>query len=86
MTLEEAKDNNQKDMSRIEKALDTLREHFDTVQIFTTKHGCTNGDGIGTISFRKGFGNYYARYGQVQQWLIKENKSVEIEVMEENEL
>ncbi len=51
--------------ARCEVALSTLREHFDTAIIFVTRH-----DGPeGTLQQRVGFGNYFARRGQVQEWL-----------------
>ena len=48
-----------------------LAEHFDTVQVFCTKK-C---DGSrGTIRFHEGAGNYYARFGQARQWIIREEE------------
>lgn len=48
----------EQDMARVQKALDLLSEHFDTVQIFVTRHE----DG-GTRAANLGSGNWYARYG-----------------------
>ena len=53
------------DVKRVEECLRHLGEHFDTVQIFTTRH--EEGD---TKSVQKGVGNWYARYGQVRQWVV----------------
>ena len=47
-----------------------LMEHFDCVQIFASKH---KGEQVGTITYNFGAGNYFARYGQVQQWVDEEN-------------
>lgn len=42
-----------------------IGEHFDTVQIFCTKETDT-----GTRSKNYGVGNWYARYGQVRDWVL----------------
>lgn len=62
------------DEQYLDKALDVLREHFDTVQIFATRHEASQN---GTLHFDCGFGNYYARIGQLDIWLReqKENSS-----------
>lgn len=59
------------DMRRIDAAINLLSEHFETVQIFTTRH---EENAIGTVRACKGSGNYYARYGQVKQWVIQEER------------
>lgn len=41
---------------------------FDTVQIFCTKFKPGEGD---TMSYSDGYGNWYARYGQVGEWVNK---------------
>jgi hypothetical protein len=42
-----------------------LMRHFDSVQIFVTRQEpCKN-----TLAFSIGSGNWYARFGQVQEWL-----------------
>lgn len=43
-----------------------LTEHFDTVQIFVTRH---ESNAIGTVSCNFGTGNFFARFGQIQLWL-----------------
>jgi len=45
-------------------------EHFDTVQIFATRHLPDRNE---TTALDCGDGNYYARFGQVEQWLMIEN-------------
>lgn len=52
-----------------DKALEELGEHFDTVQIFATRH--ESGEEGGTINMAYGAGNWFARYGQIREWLIK---------------
>ena len=56
------------DLELLEAVIKTLIENsdFDTVQIFATKHH----GGDNTDSIASGTGNFYARKGQVSQWLI----------------
>lgn len=55
------------DIQRVDAALDVLRDHFDSVQIY-----CTRYDGAeGTTEIAKGTGNWFARLGQIREWLIK---------------
>lgn len=60
------------DNARLERACEALGEHFDSVQIFVTRHepGALNG----TIHANWGCGNFFTRYGVVRQWLIKEDE------------
>lgn len=52
----------------VNKAIDDLRLRFDTVQIFVTRqeHG---GRDANTVGGSYGYGNWYARYGQVINWV-----------------
>ena len=52
-------------VQRIEAALDTLREHFDSVLILATKR-C---DADSTSMFKNQCGNVYAHEGAVREWL-----------------
>ncbi len=58
-----------------------LRENFDTVQIFVTRHDGTKG----TFYACKGSGNWYARTGYVQAWLDKCNEQERMEVRPEDD-
>lgn len=58
------------DILLIEKALDGLVEHFDTVHIFCTR---SNPDET-TTTVGKGRGNWFARYGQIRHWLNREDE------------
>jgi hypothetical protein len=60
------------DVLKVQEHVDQLSEHFDTVQIFATR--CENGTLGGTVNVQVGAGNWFARYGQVQTWLVKENE------------
>lgn len=58
-----------RDMEMVKLACERLGEHFDTVHIFTTRHETGNEDG--TVNVTYGIGNWFARYGQVQEWIIR---------------
>jgi len=60
------------DVKMINKHLDTLIEHFDSVQIFATRQSSHND---GTVHINIGRGNYFARYGQIKEWIIVEEES-----------
>lgn len=57
------------DEKRIAEAMNTLSEHFDTVQIFVTRH--EPGALDGTIAACRGVGNWYARIGYVKEWILQ---------------
>lgn len=61
------------DLDRVEAALQTLSEHFDTVQIFCTRH--ESGEENGTVNVNRGMGNWFARYGQVMEWIVREEET-----------
>ncbi len=50
----------------IDDCMHRIREHVDTVQIFITLHG---DDGKETLTYDVGSGNFYARQGQVEEWV-----------------
>lgn len=60
------------DMAVLKSHAAQLGEHFDTVQIFVTRHDPSKDDG--TVSAFEGTGNWFARYGQVRNWLLKEER------------
>ena len=61
------------EMQRVEDAMNSLSEHYDTVQIFVTRYEPTIEGG--TVNASLGSGNWYARYGQVREWLIKSEEN-----------
>lgn len=73
-----ADDMSERDMARVDQALDLLREHFDTIQIFVSRN--ESGELDGTVTVHKGVGNWFARFGQVRAWMIKEEQSLRLEV------
>lgn len=62
-------DEKDEDLERVKKATEALGEHFDTVHIFCTRHEPGIEDGTINISWSEG--NWFARYGQIREWLIK---------------
>lgn len=65
------------ELAMIKLAVLKLMEHFDTVQIFTTRF--MNSD-EGTQGLQFGDGNWYARFGMVKTWLAKQDQGSRNEV------
>lgn len=65
----------ERDLDEAEKLLDEhvakLMEHWENVQIFCSR---TVDGGQFTCGVNRGAGNYYAREGQVRQWLTEEDE------------
>lgn len=65
----------------IQKALDTLAEHFDVAQIFVQAHrGEDNTDG-----YEVGFGNFFARQMQIYRWHEEQMCGGRVEAGEEED-
>lgn len=62
----------QPDVNMVKRHVEELGEHFDSVQIFATRH--EQGSLDGTVSIHIGTGNWFARYGQVTEWCIKQDE------------
>ncbi len=60
---------------------DQLSEHFDTVQIFATKY--EPGDDGFALSITEARGSWFARYGQVREWVVKIEERSRLDVHEE---
>jgi hypothetical protein len=70
------------DVKRVQDAIDTLGEWFDTVQIHVTRNtGEKDGN---TLSISRGTGNWFARYGQIHDWLIRQDAITADNAVEEN--
>ena len=61
----------------IEGALTTLGDHFDSVHIFCTRYEPETKVG-GTSAINKGVGNWFARYGQIREWLICQDEEARL--------
>lgn len=70
-------------MAMLQKHVQELGEHFDTVHIFITRH--EPGEARGTINASWASGNFFTRYGQIKHWLIKKEEETKIEVAEGEE-
>lgn len=56
------------DRELVTKHIRALMEHFDTVQIFVSRHMPAEEDG--TITLADGGGHWLARRGQVRDWQL----------------
>lgn len=68
----------------IERAVATLMEHFDSVQIVATKLTGT-GHQRGTQLYAHGSGCYYSRVGSVSEWLMRREEETRREVWSEDD-
>lgn len=50
----------------VKKAVQGLMMHFDTVQVFVSRHDAGSEQ---TVGCSIGEGNWYARFGQIHEWL-----------------
>lgn len=55
------------DLKQLQDRVAQLMEHFDSVTIFATRHDPLEG----TRSVIAGDGSWFARAGQVREWLLK---------------
>lgn len=60
------------DMAILRQHVSALAEHFDTVQVFCTRHDMAAGGEGGTVNCHLGSGNWFARFGHVRMWLNAE--------------
>lgn len=63
---EQEGDTHEQDLAKLKNAVARLMEHFDTVQIFVTRHTAN-----GTVNAHWGEGNWFARRGHVGDWITK---------------
>ena len=61
-------------MKLIEQTCSRLQEHFDSVQIFATKHDPTMSEG--TINWHYGSGNWFTRWGQIKDWISRKESEM----------
>lgn len=65
-------DQEQADMAIVQKQVDALGEHFDTVQIFVTRYESHKTGG--TMNINLGTGNWFTRFGQVKEWGVRQDE------------
>lgn len=74
MTKETISKMNDEILERIKAICTELYPNLDSIQIFITKHESNE---YGTTSLNWGLGNFYARYGQITQWLKTQDNFIE---------
>lgn len=68
-----------KDDDVVNNALDILRQRFATAKIFVQREVDTidmveTGSAVGDVRYGVyGYGNYYANYGVIRHWLLRED-------------
>lgn len=67
---------------QIDKALQNLREYFETVQILCTSLLPDDGK---TRFWQRGSGNWFARVGQIKDWIIRQDEESRCEVRREQQ-
>lgn len=75
-------DEKDRDVELLKKAAESLGEHFDSVQIFASRHEPETENG--TVSCNEGTGNWFARIGQVREWLIRRDEESKEAVRKED--
>lgn len=76
--MAEGKDNDDPDIDIVKKAVANLREFFDGVQIFANRFEMDGNSE--TTSVQYGDGNFFSRYGQVKEWVIKTEQGIKLSV------
>lgn len=71
------------DLAMLKESTEKLREHFDCVQLFVTRYE-PNQNG-GTTNIHYGSGNWFARYGQVGEWLVRADETTRIETRKKDD-
>ncbi len=71
---DELNNTKERDHAMLKRHVAQLAEHFETVQIFATRHSAEHD---GTVGAQWGEGNWYARYGQVKEWVVREERGFE---------
>ena len=65
-------------LSPLKKAIHDLGEHFESVHIFVSTH--QPAEVGGTVHACVGVGNWYARYGQICEWVIRTEEETKCSV------
>lgn len=71
----------ERDLEMVKDACNELGEHFDSVMILTTRYDPAAADG--TVNINYGCGNWFARYGQVREFLAKCEERTRVQVQKE---
>ena len=65
----------------VQRHIDQLLEHFDTVHVFCTRHEPDKG----TFNISRGDGNFFARFGQISEWITQSNEQTKMSVRTDEE-
>lgn len=71
------------DVQRVRRVAKELAEFFDAVQIFASRD--ESGEHEGTINIHIGTGNWFTRYGQVREWIVKTDELTRIATRQNEE-
>lgn len=71
------------DVIRVKNAALALGEHFDACQIFCSRH--EEGKHKGTVNVHIGVGNWFTRYGQIKDWIVKQDEFTRINSRQDEE-
>ncbi len=71
------------DLKWLNRIADTLDERFDSVVVLVTRRDITTK--CRTIHFSVARGNYYAKMGQIREYLAKEDEASRMEVRDEDD-
>lgn len=71
------------DLALVKRHVEELGEHFDAIQIFASRYEPALEDG--TVNVQMGTGNWFARYGHVRDWLIKEEEATRLKVRKDED-
>jgi hypothetical protein len=66
----------ERDTAVLKSHIARLMEHFDSVQIFVTRHENATGR---TCGKRRGDGNWYARFGTVREWVTQQEEQMRMD-------
>jgi hypothetical protein len=75
-------DDTDEGQAAVGEALNLLSRHYDCATIFVSRYDPTESN---THSGWRGFGNWFARFGQIREWLIKREAIARIEEEAETE-
>ncbi len=67
------------DLSRLDRCLAQLSDHWDSVQIIATRH-----NGTATIVADRGTGNWYSRFGATSEWVERQRATLHARVFHDD--
>lgn len=71
-----------RDMAILDKHCILLSEHFDNIQIIVTRR---DPDSDQTMKANRGYGNWYANYGAVKEWVTENEERSRMHIRDGNE-